>query len=232
MFTGLRRLSSQRLAASLSTCRKYTTAVSLPPSPTHLEASPTRKPKHHDLQTFLSNTHESRTDTVYLGTKYEYTVQSSLQRLGFSLAHNGGSSDYGIDLLGTWKLPDGSTTLKVLVQCKSLKAGTSPSVVRELEGSFAGAPIEWRGQSGVIALLASSKSATKGVREALGRSRRSMGFVCVDREGKVLQMLWNRRAEEEGLVGVGICVRYPGEDQTCKVVDLTWKGEPVANEEE
>lgn len=230
MFNSLKRLPSQRTIASLSTCRKYSTAVLLPPSPTPAE-SPTPKTKAHDLQTYLSNTLESRTDTTYVGTKYEYTVQSSLQRLGFSLIHNGGSNDYGIDLLGTWKLPDASTTLKVLVSCKTYRSRSNPSWVRELEGTFAGAPKEWRGPYGVIALLASSKSATPGVRNAIGRSPRPMGFVCVDREGKILQMLWNRMAEEEGLAGMGVGLRYPEDAENSKVVVLTWKGEPVVDDE-
>lgn len=56
-----------------------------------------------------------------------------------------------------------------------------------------GAPEGWRGE-GVLALLVSKAEATKGVREALGRSRWPMGYVLCSAEGRVSQMLWNRVA--------------------------------------
>lgn len=143
-----------------------------------------------------------------------------------ALKRVGGRSDHGIDLLGTWALPSSSHPLKVLVQCKALANKISPAQARELEGSFVGAPPGWRGD-GVLALLVAPLSATKGVREALGRSRWPMGYVACSPEGRIMQMLWNRRAEEEGLEGVGVGLKYGGGDATQKEVYLTWKGEPI-----
>ena len=163
------------------------------------------------------------TSTVYIGTHYEYIVQSALKGFAMSLKRNGGKSDYGIDLLGTWSLPSMPHPLKVLIQCKGHAGKISPSLARELEGAFVGAPPGWRGSS-VLALLVSQNVATKGMREALGRSRWPMGYVYCSREGKVLQMLWNKRAAQEGLEGIGIGVRYAGEGPNERHVILTWQG--------
>ena len=188
-----------------------------------------QSPNHHDLPSFLE--YAARIDldtksTVFVGTHYEYTVQTALRRLGMSLKRIGGASDYGIDLLGTWSLPSMSQPLKVLIQCKALARKVDPSQARELEGAFVGAPSGWRG-TGVVGLLVSQKSATKGVREALGRSRWPMGYVLCGSDGKILQMVWNRRAEEEGLEGIGVGLKYDGGDQAEKQVILTWKGDTI-----
>lgn len=186
-----------------------------------------QSPHHNSLSSFLEYTSRTGLDTkstTYQGTHYEYTVQASLARLGLSLKRIGGRSDYGIDLLGVWPLPSGAAPLKVLVQCKAFKEKLSPALARELEGAFVGAPSGWRG-SGVLGLLVSQKSATKGVREAMGRSRWPMGYVLVTPEGKVLQMLWNQRAEVEGLEGVGVGLKYGGGEVGEREVVLTWKGE-------
>jgi hypothetical protein len=74
----------------------------------------------------------------------------------------------------------------------------------------------------VVGLLVTEKHATKGIREALARSRWPMGFVACSREGVVEQFLWNRRAEEEGLEGFGVGMRYGGDGRQELV--LTWKG--------
>jgi hypothetical protein len=146
--------------------------------------------------------------------------------LGISSNRVGGRSDYGIDLVGSWNLPSTSKPLKVLVQCKARANKSTPGEVRELEGAFVGAPVGWR-ESGVLAFLACQKEATKGVRDALGRSRWPMGFVMCTGQGKVLQMLWNRRAEQEGLLGVGVTVRYAGSDKDEKEIVLTWEGKVI-----
>ena len=184
---------------------------------------------HHDLVSFLE--YSSRIDmdtksTVFVGTHYEYTVQTAFERFGMSLKRIGGASDYGIDLLGTWALPSLPQPLKVIIQCKAFARKVEPSQARELEGAFVGAPPGWRG-SGVLGLLVSQKSATKGVREALGRSRWPMGYVLCGSDGKILQMIWNRRAEEEGLDGIGVGLKYAGSDRTKREVVLTWKGETI-----
>jgi Protein of unknown function (DUF2034) len=189
-----------------------------------------QSPNHHDLPSFLEYATRIEMDpksTTYVGTHYEYTVQIALERLGMSLKRIGGKSDYGIDLLGTWPAPSASEPLKVLVQCKAFARKIEPSQARELEGAFVGAPIGWRG-TGVLGLLVSQKSATKGVRDALGRSRWPMGYVLCGPDGKVLQMLWNRRAEQEGLEGIDVGLKYAGGDRNEKEVVLMWKGEPIS----
>ena len=51
-----------------------------------------------------------------------------------------------------------------------------------------------------------------------------MGYVYCTSRGKILQMLWNKKAEEEGLAGINIGVRYDGGDVDEKEVVLSWKG--------
>jgi len=187
---------------------------------------------HNDLASFLEYATRSGLNpksTVYVGTHYEYTVGASLARHGFSVRRIGGASDYGIDLLGTWNFPtpsssfpSGTTTLKVLVQCKAGPIG--PHTIRELEGAFVGAPAGWRGGEGVLGVLASRKVATKGVGEALGRSRWPMMFVCCDAEGRISQVRWNQRAELEGLEGMNAAVRRSAAGEIPEVI-LTWKGQ-------
>jgi hypothetical protein len=193
-------------------------------------------PHHHDLPSFVNYASQTGMDlksTVYVGTHYEYTVQSSLERLGLSLKRIGGRSDYGIDLLGTWSLPSLPRPLKVIAQCKAFsgKGGAGgPANIRELEGAFVGAPLGWR-EPGVFGLYVSPKSATKAVREALGRSRWPMGYVLCNsdgKDGKIMQMLWNRRAAEVGLEGIGVELKYFSDgDRNDKEVILTWKGDVI-----
>ncbi|KAJ9161934.1 hypothetical protein NKR19_g1847, partial [Coniochaeta hoffmannii] len=142
-----------------------------------------------------------------------------------------GASDRGIDLLGTWTLPPLPRPLRVIVQCKAL-ASPRPSSVRELEGAFVGAPTGWRSEGEgegerVVGLLVAPGASTKGVRDAVGRSRWPMGFVCCDREtGTVRQFIWNQAAVREGLEGVGVGWRHEeggGEGRLA----LTWKGRPM-----
>lgn len=204
---------------------KYTTNASseelvYPDSPTS---------NHNDLPSFLqyaSRIDMDTTSTTYVGTHYEYTTQTALSRLGMSLKRIGGKSDYGIDLLGTWTLPSSPQPLRVLIQCKAFARKVEPSQARELEGTFVGAPTGWRG-TGVLGFLVSRKPATKGVREAMGRSRWPMGYVLCEDDGRVLQMLWNKRAEQEGLEGVGVSLRYSGGEKSEREVILTWKGDII-----
>lgn len=166
--------------------------------------------QHSDLSSFLAYATRTGLDeqsTVYVGTHYEYTVAATLRKYGFFLKRIGGASDYGTDLLGTWTLPSTAQTMRVLVQCKAGAQRVGPHYVRELEGAFVGAPAGWRG-AGVLGLLVSERAATKGVRESLGRSRWPMGYMLCSKDGAVRQMLWNRRAEEEGLEGFGAVARH------------------------
>ncbi|KAK4238395.1 hypothetical protein C8A03DRAFT_33589 [Achaetomium macrosporum] len=195
-------------------------------------------PHHTDLPTFLAYAARTNLDpssTVYVGTHFEYTVSAALARYGLSLRRIGGVSDCGIDLLGTWSLPScsarGRGPLRVLAQCKAVQR-PGPHLIRELEGAFVGAPAGWRGLVGVVGLLVTEKPATKGIRDALGRSRWPMGFVACSREGRVEQFLWNRRAEDEGLEGLGVATRHvnvkrEGEPRTELV--LTWRGKALAS---
>ncbi|KAH6856731.1 hypothetical protein B0I37DRAFT_368195 [Chaetomium sp. MPI-CAGE-AT-0009] len=185
-------------------------------------------PHHHNLSTFLTYAARTNLDphsTFYVGTHFEYTALDALARYGLALRRVGGAGDHGIDLLGVWThLPGAgagavSAPIRVLAQCKAVQR-PGPHLVRELEGAFASAPAGWRG-GGVVGLLVTEKPATKGIREALARSRWPMGFVACSRAGVVEQFLWNRRAEEEGLEGVGVGMKYGGGG---KELVLTWKG--------
>lgn len=184
---------------------------------------------HHDLlsfQEYATRTSMDQTSTTYVGTHYEYIAQIAFERLGMSLQRIGGKSDYGIDLLGTWKLPSSKQPFKILIQCKALVAKIRPSVVRELEGAFVGAPPGWRDPD-VLGFLVSQTPATKGVREALGRSRWPMGYVLCENDGSVLQIIWNRRAAMVGLDGMEVETRYFGGEQKKREALLTWKGKPI-----
>ncbi|KAK4033310.1 hypothetical protein C8A01DRAFT_19723 [Parachaetomium inaequale] len=209
------------------------TATTTPPTTSPPLIYPSAPSPHHTtLPTFLAHAARTNLDpssTVYVGTHFEYTTLHALARYNLHLQRVGGVSDYGIDLLGTWTLPSLNTPLKVLAQCKAVQR-PGPHLVRELEGAFVGAPAGWRGTSGVVGILVAERSATKGIREALARSRWPMGFVACSREGVVEQFLWNRRAEEEGLEGVGVGMRYAGGrggdggDGGGKELVLTWRG--------
>ncbi|OMP82097.1 Required for respiratory growth protein 7, mitochondrial [Diplodia seriata] len=199
--------------------------------------------------------------SVYVGTHYEYTVAATLKRLGFRLTRTGRASDFGIDLLGTWHLPIPKTTrtkrriavasdngaggdddssrsrdgsqapLRVLVQCKASNTILNPKNVRELEGAFTGAPARWR-EEDFLGLLATTKKATKGVMEALGRSRWPMGFLKVEPDGRVEQFLWNASARARGLEGLGVTLRYMVDErnedgQVKSDIALTWLGRPL-----
>lgn len=186
---------------------------------------------HHDLASFLDYAERSGLDpksTLFVGTHYEYTVSEVLSRYGFSLRRIGGHSDYGTDLLGTWTVPSSADPLRVLVQCKAIARKSAPNLIRELEGAFVGAPVGWRGP-GVLGIFVTEKPATKGVRDSLGRSKWPMGFISCSRQGRVQQMLWNQKAEAEGLEGLGVGMRYAGDESVGEPqLLLTWKGRQIA----
>ena len=197
---------------------------------------------HHSLATFLEyaqRTALSPSSSVFIGTHYEYTCQAALSRLGFSLTRTGGRADAGIDLLGTWKLPGGEQ-LPCLVQCKALsrkvpsRYGVGPREVREIEGVFVGAPSGWRGE-GCVGVLCAGREATRGVREAVRRSRRGLIWVYVEEAvgeddetkvgapGRVRQLLWNEGVASMGAEGINVDVRYISADSTEKEIVLTYK---------
>jgi hypothetical protein len=218
-----RTFSSSRINNDLTPfTRRLFKLPSAPPTPTQ---------NHHNLTTFLS--YASRislpeTSTVYIGTHYEYTVLQSLRRYALSLQRIGGRDDAGIDLVGTWHLPEREPerAIRVLVQCKALKAKLGPNLVRELEGTFRQAPVGWRTDQ-TAGVLVSPREATKGVRDALARSSYPLFWMMVERDGTLRQALWNARAEELGLGPLGVETRYGTTDESgalTKEVALTWDG--------
>jgi len=180
---------------------------------------------------YASTTCLSSNSTVYTGTRYEYLCAATLTRLSFSLTRIGGSSDAGIDLIGTWKLPTLPHPLRVLVQCKAFKAKVSPKTVRELEGTAAGAPEGWR-YNGTIGILCAKTPATRGVRKAVWRSGMPVVWIMVedmgDRGGRVKQMLWNQRVSELGAHGMAVGLEHiAGEKQGLESeAVLLWHGKP------
>ncbi|PTD01651.1 hypothetical protein FCULG_00009942 [Fusarium culmorum] len=142
---------------------------------------------HSDLATFLSyveRTSLNKNSTVYRGTHYEYTVADTLSQYGFLLKRVGGHSDRGLDLLGIWTLPSTSQTSKVIIQCKAGARSLSPMYIRELKGALA---------------------------KEMHSADVALGYVCCTREGEVAQLLWNLKAQEMGLEGLSVGVKYGGD---------------------
>lgn len=192
---------------------------------------------HHDLLSFLEHAarHKlSTTTSVYKGTYFEYLVADVFKRYDFTLNRTGRANDLGIDLIGTWRLPQDYRELKVLVQCKCSKP--SPSMVRELEGAYVGAPAGWRGPD-VMGILVSAWPATEGVRASLQRSRLPLGFVQITLDGVPKQFLWNHVAKEANLAGVSVTSTYNmakpsttgaqhATPSVSEAISLLWMGKP------
>ncbi|CAD6499963.1 BgTH12-04068 [Blumeria graminis f. sp. triticale] len=209
--------------------RNYATSPMITPTTEYLSSYEGHNSNHHNLHTFLEyakRIHLDPSSTCYVGTHYEYTVKTALEHLGMTLKRVGGRDDRGTDLFGTWSPPSALQALKILVQCKAKAGKLTPAYARELEGSFIGAPAGWR-EPGTLGLLVSKQPVTKGVREALLRSQWSMGYAQCSANGKLLQMIWNKKAEKEGLDGIHIGVRYTGGDIHEREVVLTWKNEVI-----
>ena len=184
------------------------------PKPSKLIYPEAPSKEHSDLATFLSyveRTSLNKNSTVYRGTHYEYTVADTLSQYGFLLKRVGGQSDRGLDLLGIWTLPSTSHTFKVILQCKAGARSASPMYIRELKGALAAAPPGWRGTD-VLGLLVGEKPATKGVQKEMHTADVALGYVCCTKEGEVVQLLWNLKAQEMGLDGVSVGIKY-GEDK-------------------
>lgn len=202
-------------------------------------------PEHHqDMASFLTyatRQNLATTSTTYQGTLYEYTVASSIKRLGFEVHRTGKSSDHGIDLIGWWHLTASTksdtdeNSIRVIISCKALAKKAGPQYFRELEGSFSGAPAQWQGR-GVIGFLVASKEATKGMRDAMTRSRMPLGFMQITEEGNIVQMLWNQQASQWGLEGFGVTMKFgPQAARGGKVeqeIVLTRHGRAVDNAKE
>lgn len=194
--------------------------------------------EHKDLPTFLDfakRTSLSPESSVYKGTHYEYTVASALRAFNFDLHRTGRANDLGIDLVGTFAMPvirpretSHAPELRVIVQCKAVTP--QPSMIRELEGAYVGAPAGWRDGS-VLALLVASGAATKGVRAAVQRSRWPMGLMQVTKEGWSRQWIWNAAAAGAGLEGVGVVARHGlGENEEGHGIAMTWMGKVIKKE--
>ena len=167
---------------------------------------------HTDLPSFLSYASHTGLDTsskVYVGTHYEYLVLSLLTTAhSFALTRVAGTNDRGIDLLGYWTLPTLPSPIRVIVQCK-VTSKLQPRVVRELEGSFAGAPVGWSDDATTLAVLVGTGEATKGIREAIRDSGVGIVWMSVaEEEGRLRQMLWNQKARTMGLEGLDVVLRY------------------------
>ncbi|PWW73117.1 hypothetical protein C7212DRAFT_347138 [Tuber magnatum] len=163
---------------------------------------------HHDLESFLKYTKVIALPThttVYVGTLYEYfpnlsssffsyTVKEALKSFGISLERTGGTDDKGVDLRGTWAIPnlpsEQSQKLRVydtLVQCKCTKAG--PAAIRELDGTVSSRKPE------TIGILATPKHCSPGIRKHMATSSRPLMYLCLRKErGIVEQIIWNTPA--------------------------------------
>ena len=187
--------------------------------------------RHNSLPTFLEyakRVNLTSEKTSYIGTHYEYTSALALMRFGLSLLRIGSKDDAGIDLIGHWVMAPLREPLPVIIQCKARKHSLSPAHVRELEGSFQGTPPDWKNKD-VLGLLVTTRKATKGMMEAVGKSEWPMGFVLISREGLVEQFVWNRAASEKGLEGVGVTLRHTPRaliETTTKVADALTAANP------
>ena len=166
---------------------------------------------HTDLDTFLEYADRTELDVqskVYIGTHYEYTVQNLLaSAYFFTLTRIAGANDRGVDLLGYWRLPSLPHPIRVLIQCK-VTSKLQPRVVRELEGTFAGAPAGWNDEANTLAILTGTAEATKGIRDAMSSSNVGLVWMSVTQDGVLRQMLWNEKARTMGLEGIDVVVRY------------------------
>ena len=181
--------------------------------------SSSTEPQHTSLSTFLSyakRTNLDRNSTTFTGTYYEYVTQALLRKYGFELTRIGGRGDRGVDLKGYWRIATagGSTEeaqkkekieseISVVVQCKRLKGKVGPNLIRELEGAVA-----TTGKKGgnTIGVLVGTRGATKGVREAMGRSRVGICWVMLEVEeggGDMEEMAEEGEEEQkEGFDGI------------------------------
>ena len=222
------------------------------PGAINLSEAPNSKTSRHDsLSSFLHYAERSSLDarsTTYTGTLYEYVVVSTLARYAMELTRVGGRSDAGIDLLGHWNLPSSvnlaNEPVPVIIQCKNLSRRPSPVLLREVDGAFNGAPTGWRGER-TLGILAATREATKGLRDAIGHSRNGIVFFMIELVrgetaaapwvGRVRQCLWNRRAGELGLGGVETRLRYLLSPTASEIrqeeVVLSYKGQRIGSDD-
>lgn len=181
--------------------------------------------EHSDRESFFryaSRAQLSKNSTVYQGTLYEYTVQEALQKIGIDTKRYGAANDGGIDLLGVWKLPTIPTPLRLFIQCKRLATPASPVLLRELIGSFGGAPTGWN-EPGVLGLLVTSESSTAQSRALLQKSSHPVGHLRCSENGELLQITWNRQTDDLGLAGISTHQTYTATGGTD--LRLMWQGD-------
>lgn len=160
--------------------------------------------------------------TTYVGTHYEYTIQQTLRQYGLTLHRIGGRDDAGVDLVGTWHIPQTEHAIRVFVQCKALRTKPGPNIVRELEGAFRSPqPAGWRTDQ-KAGILVCTREATKGVRDAMCRSSSPLLFMMVQQDGTLQQALWNVGVLKLGLGMLGAGNLYGGDEK--KTMGLTWDG--------
>ncbi|QGA14359.1 hypothetical protein EYB26_002012 [Talaromyces marneffei] len=236
LYTASWRLPTRRRFIRSFSCSRISHDIS--PFARHLLNIPKAPPSqnHHDLPSFFAYAKQTalpESTTTYVGTKYEYTVQSTLRRFAFDLERIGGRDDAGIDLVGTWHVPGRELApFRVIVQCKALKTKLGPNLVRELEGAFRHSPVGWR-TSEKVAILVSPREATKGVRDTLTRSSYPLFWMMMESDGSLKQVLWNSKVEELGLAPLGVETRYSQVADNASVdrprpdVGLTWGGSDI-----
>jgi len=175
-------------------------------------ATAPKKPRQKKAEA-ISKTTASTLSTHALGTAFETHTLRLLKHHLFTLTHTGQRNDRGIDLCGHWAVPSHPTPIPVIIQCKA-SSRLGPDAVRALEGALAGSGRFSEG----MGILVGKVKATRGVREALQRSGKRVGYFCVE-EDRVMQMIWNERANEEGLGGLEVTKLFG-----CEAVGLRWAG--------
>lgn len=161
---------------------------------------------HYDLASYerwVQQGKISRTSTTYIGDRYEYLVKDFLESYGFKLSKRGRAGDQGIDLIGTWSVPDAPWELKVIIQCKAGKTQSRPDHVRALIGAYHNGPATHRGDHSV-AFLVSACNAGPGTIEVLRRSESPMGYLWIDGDGRMNQCILNQAAVNAGLGGLSV----------------------------
>lgn len=159
---------------------------------------------HYDLASYerwVQQGNKSRTSPTYIGDKYEYQIKDFLEPYGFKLNKRGGAGDQGIDLIGTWYVPDAPWELKVIIQCKAGKTQSRPDHVRALIGAYHSGPATHRGNHS-MAFLASTCKAGPGTIDVLTSSKSPMGYLWIDTEGRMNQCILNQAAISAGLGGL------------------------------
>ncbi|RMZ85063.1 hypothetical protein DV738_g340, partial [Chaetothyriales sp. CBS 135597] len=157
----------------------------------------------------------SPTSPTFLGTRYEYVVSDTVRRLGIETVRVGQAGDRGVDL--------------------RLAKKVTPSVVRELEGSFAAAG--GSDAKAVVGIVVGTMAATKGVsqqQQQYDADEDEVDHKQPDeyglKAGRIRQVLWNHRASALGLEGIDVVKRHYTtlqEQERGDEVELQWRGRKI-----